>query len=366
MRFRTLYCPGNPESSGTAGPIIPVYSHPEEKSMTRIAINGLGRIGRLVLRHYMEAAPEGVEIVAANDLVPTDDLAYLLKYDSVHGRASFPVTASPDSLQLGSRTVRITAMTEPEKLPWQEMGVDVVLECTGRFIHHKDASRHLDAGAGRVLISAPSPDADYTVVKGVNEEGLDPDRHRIISNASCTTNSLAPAMKVLLDNFGVEMALVTTIHGYTATQGLVDRPDKKAIRGRAAAVNLIPTSTGSDIATARVLPELEGRLRAIAVRAPVPDGALTDINAVLGQEVTVAEVNSAFQQAAAGGALKGILGYSEEELVSADIIGDPRSGIVHALSTRVVRGKMVKVQVWYDNEFGYSRRLLEVASELVK
>ncbi len=332
--------------------------------MTRIAINGLGRIGRLVLRHYLETAPEGVEIVAANDLVPTDDLAYLLKYDSVHGRAVFPITATSDSLQLGDHTIRITAITEPEKLPWKEMKVDVVLECTGRFIHHKDASRHLDAGAGRVLISAPSPDADYTIVMGVNEDGFDPDRHKIISNASCTTNSLVPAMKVLLDNFGVEMALVTTIHAYTATQGLVDRPAKKAIRGRAAAVNLIPTSTGSDIATARVLPELEGRLRAIAVRAPVPDGALTDINAVLNKEVTIEKINNAFQKAATQGPLKGILGYSEEELVSSDIIGDPRSGIVNALSTRVVRGKMVKVQVWYDNEFGYSRRLFEVASTL--
>lgn len=332
--------------------------------MTRIAINGLGRIGRLVLRHYMETTPEGVEIVAANDLVPTDDLAYLLKYDSVHGRAGFPISATSDSLQLGDRTIRITALTEPEKLPWQEMEIDVVLECTGRFIHRKDAAGHLDAGAERVLISAPSPDADYTIVMGVNEDGFDPERHKIISNASCTTNSLVPPMKVLLDNFGVDMALVTTIHAYTATQGMVDRPAKKAIRGRAAAVNLIPTSTGSDMATARVLPELEGRLRAIAVRAPVPDGALTDINVVLNREVTVEDVNNAFQKAADQGPLKGILGYSEEELVSSDILDDPRSGIVNALSTRVVCGKMAKVQVWYDNEFGYSRRLFEVASRV--
>ncbi len=332
--------------------------------MTRIAINGLGRIGRLVLRHYLEDAPGEVEIVAANDLVPTDDLAYLLRYDSVHGRASFPVSATSDSLELGDHTIRITAITEPEKLPWREMNIDVVLECTGRFVHRKDAARHLEAGAGRVLISAPSPDADYTVVMGVNDAGYDPDKHRIVSNASCTTNSLAPAMKVLLDNFGVDMALVTTIHAYTATKGLVDRPAKKPIRGRAAAVNLIPTSTGSDKATARVLPALEGRLRAIAVRTPVPDGALTDINAVLGREVSVEEVNDAFRKAAEQGPLHGILGYSDEPLVSADIIGDPRSGIVNALSTRVVQGRMAKVQVWYDNEFGYSRRLFELASRL--
>ncbi len=330
--------------------------------MTRIAINGLGRIGRLVLRHFMEAPPAGVEIIAANDLVPTDDLAYLLKYDSVHGRAAFPVTATPDTLRLGDQTIKITAMTEPEKLPWKDMDIDVVLECTGRFTHRQDAARHLDAGAGRVLISAPSPDADYTMVLGVNEGGYDAGKHQIISNASCTTNSLVPAMKVLLDNFGIEMALVTTIHAYTATQGLVDRPAKKPIRGRAAAVSLIPTSTGSDIATARVLPELDGRLRAIAVRAPVADGALTDINAVLQKEVAAEEVNNAFKQAAEKGPLQGILGYSDEELVSADIIDDPRSGIVHGLSTRIVQGKMAKVQVWYDNEFGYSRRLLDVAA----
>ncbi len=330
--------------------------------MTRIAINGLGRIGRLVLHHFMKAAPAGVEIIAANDLVPTDDLAYLLKYDSVHGRAAFPVTATPDTLQLGDRTIHITAMTEPEKLPWKDMGIDVVLECTGRFIHRQDAARHLDAGAGRVLISAPSPDADYTIVMGVNESGYDADSHKIISNASCTTNSLVPAMKVLLDTFGIDMALVTTIHAYTATQGLVDRPAKKPIRGRAAAVSLIPTSTGSDIATARVLPELEGRLRAIAVRAPVPDGALTDINAVLKKEATVEEINNAFKRAAGEGPLQGILGYSDEDLVSADIIDDPRSGIVHGRSTRIVQRRMAKVQVWYDNEFGYSRRLLDVAA----
>ncbi|HEB51599.1 MAG TPA: type I glyceraldehyde-3-phosphate dehydrogenase [Desulfobulbus sp.] len=332
--------------------------------MTRLAINGLGRIGRLVLRHYMEETPQGVEIVAANDLVPTRDLAYLLKYDSVHGRARFPVTATNDGLRLGDRAIRITAITEPDRLPWRELDVDVVLECTGRFVHRRDAARHLDAGAGRVVISAPSPDADYTVVMGVNDDGYDPDRHRVISNASCTTNSLAPAMKVLLDNFGVDMALVTTIHAYTATQGLVDRPAKKPIRGRAAAVNLIPTSTGSDKATAMVLPALKGRLRAIAVRAPVADGALTDINALLARNVTEDEVNEAFRRAAGQPPLQGILGYSEEELVSSDIIGDPRSGIVHALSTRVVQGRMAKVQVWYDNEYGYSRRLFELASRL--
>ena len=332
--------------------------------MTRIAINGLGRIGRLVLRHFMEAAPQEVEIVAANDLVATDNLAYLLKYDSVHGRASFPVHATEKTLQLGETTLQITAQTDPEKLPWQELGVDVVLECTGRFTHRQDAAKHLKAGAGRVLISAPSPDADYTIVMGVNDAGYDPARHTVVSNASCTTNSLVPAMKVLLDNFGVEMALVTTIHAYTATQGMVDRPARKPIRGRAGAVNLIPTSTGSDIATARVLPELEGRLRAIAVRAPVPDGALTDINVVVRKDVTVDAVNQAFERAASEGPLVGILGYSEDELVSSDIIDDPRSGIVHALSTRVVQEKMVKVQVWYDNEFGYSRRLLDVAALL--
>lgn len=332
--------------------------------MKRIAINGLGRIGRLILRHYMNEPIGEVEIVAANDLVPSDDLAYLVRYDLVHGRAPFSVEATPDGLKLNDRQIRITATRDPAELPWKALGIEVVFECTGRFTQREAAAHHLRAGARRVVIGAPSKDADFTVIMGVNHHAFDPQTHQIISNASCTTNSLVPPMKVLLDRFGVEMAMVTTIHAYTATQGLVDHPEKKKIRGRAAAINLVPTSTGSDIATIQVLPELTDRLRALAIRAPVIDGAITDISAVLAKPVTTQAVNEAFREAAREGPLAGILGYSEEDLVSSDIIGDLRSSIVHAQSTRVVGERMVKVQCWYDNEAAYARRMLDVALRL--
>jgi glyceraldehyde-3-phosphate dehydrogenase type I len=331
--------------------------------MKRVAINGLGRIGRMVLRHYMDMRPKDVELVAANDLVPPDDLAYLLKYDSVHGRAPFPVSPSGDGISLGDVSLKVFAERDPAQLPWKKLGVDVVIESTGLFTRRELAAKHLEAGARRVIISAPSPDADITIIIGVNESQFRPEQHKVISNASCTTNSLVPPLKVMLDKFGIERALVTTVHAYTGTQGLVDKPAKKKIRGRAAAVSLIPTTTGSDIATTMVLPELKGRLRALAIRAPIPDGAITDIVADLKKAVTVKDLNGAFK-AASEGPMKGILGYTEEELVSADIIDDPHSGIVHALSTVVVQESMVKIQVWYDNEFGYSRRLLDTIALL--
>jgi glyceraldehyde-3-phosphate dehydrogenase type I len=331
--------------------------------MKRVAINGLGRIGRMVLRHYMEMRPKDVELVAANDLVPPDDLAYLLKYDSVHGRAPFPISANGDAISMGDVNLKVYAEKDPAQLPWKKLGVDVVIESTGLFTKRELAAKHLKAGARRVIISAPSPDADVTIIIGVNESEFDPEQHKVISNASCTTNSLVPPLKVMLDKFGIERALVTTVHAYTGTQGLVDKPAKKKIRGRAAAVSLIPTTTGSDIATTMVLPELKGRLRALAIRAPIPDGAITDIVADLKKAVTVEDLNGAFK-AASEGPMKGILGYTEEELVSADIIDDPHSGIVHALSTIVVQESMVKIQVWYDNEFGYSRRLLDTIALL--
>jgi glyceraldehyde-3-phosphate dehydrogenase type I len=331
--------------------------------MKRVAINGLGRIGRMVLRHYMEMRPKDVELVAANDLVPPDDLAYLLKYDSVHGRAPFPVSPSGDGISIGDVNLKVYAERDPAQLPWKKLGVDVVIESTGLFTKRELAAKHLEAGARRVIISAPSPDADITIIIGVNESQFRPEQHKVISNASCTTNSLVPPLKVMLDKFGIERALVTTVHAYTGTQGLVDKPAKKKIRGRAAAVSLIPTTTGSDVATTMVLPELKGRLRALAIRAPIPDGAITDIVADLKKAVTGKDLNGAFK-AASEGPMKGILGYTEEELVSADIIDDPHSGIVHALSTVVVQGSMVKIQVWYDNEFGYSRRLLDTIALL--
>jgi glyceraldehyde-3-phosphate dehydrogenase type I len=331
--------------------------------MKRIAINGLGRIGRMVLRHYMDARPKEVELVAANDLVPTDNLAYLIKYDSVHGRASFPVEAAQHSIKMGGLSFDVYAEKDPANLPWKKLGIDAVIESTGFFTKRELAAKHLEAGARRVIISAPSPDPDFTVILGVNEDKFDPSKHMVISNASCTTNSLVPPLKVMLDNFGIERSLVTTVHAYTATQGLVDKPSKKWSRGRAAAVSLVPSTTGSDVATTMVLPELKDRIRALAIRAPVPDGAITDIVADLKKSVTVKDVNAAFKSASEG-RMKGILGYTEDEIVSADIIDDLHSGIIHALSTLVVQGSMVKVQVWYDNEFGYSRRLLDVVEKL--
>jgi len=331
--------------------------------MKRIAINGLGRIGRMVLRHYMEVHPKDVTLVAANDLVPTDDLAYLIKYDSAHGRATFPISSDEHTLKMGNTTLNVYAEKDPAQLPWKKLGIDVVIESTGRFTKRELAAKHLEAGARRVIISAPATDADITIVVGVNDNKFDPKNHSVISMASCTTNSLAPPLKVLMDNFGVERAMATTVHAYTASQALVDKPDKKRNRGRAAAVSLVPSSTGSDIATVLVLPELKDRLRALAIRAPILDGAITDIVANLKKSTTADQVNAVFKSVS-NGQLKGILGYTEDELVSTDIIGDRHSGIVHALSTQVVQGTMVKVQVWYDNEFGYSRRLLDVIERL--
>jgi glyceraldehyde 3-phosphate dehydrogenase/glyceraldehyde-3-phosphate dehydrogenase (NAD(P)) len=331
--------------------------------MKRIAINGLGRIGRMVLRHYMEVHSENITLVAANDLVPTDDLAYLIKYDSAHGRAAFPISSTEHTIKMGNTTLNVYAEKDPSQLPWKKLGIDVVIESTGRFTKRELAAKHLEAGARRVIISAPATDADITIVVGVNDNKFDPKKHNVISMASCTTNSLAPPLKVLMDNFGVERAMATTVHAYTASQALVDKPDKKRNRGRAAAVSLVPSTTGSDIATILVLPELKDRLRALAIRAPILDGAITDIVADLKKSTTAEQVNAAFK-AASKGLLKGILAYSEDELVSADIIGDTHSGIIHALSTQVVQGTMVKVQVWYDNEFGYSRRLLDVIERL--
>jgi len=331
--------------------------------MKKVAINGLGRIGRMVLRHYLTHPPKDIEIVAANDLVAPENLAYLLRLDSVHGRPPYPVRAEADTLVMGDCSVKVFAEKDPASLPWKALGVDVVIESTGFFTKREMAARHLQAGARRVVISAPSHDADLTVVLGVNDRDFDPDKHQVISMASCTTNSLAPPLKVLNDAFGIETVMVTTVHAYTATQAIVDRPSKKLRRGRAAAVSLIPTTTGAAVATTLVLPELKGKMDAIAIRAPIPDGAVTDLVVNLRADVTVESVNSVFKNAAEG-ALKGILGYTEEELVSADIINDIHSGTVDALSTRVVNNRVAKVLVWYDNEYGYSHRLLDVINRV--
>jgi glyceraldehyde-3-phosphate dehydrogenase type I len=333
--------------------------------MKKVGINGLGRIGRLVLRHYMTNPSKDIEIIAANDLTPIDDLAYLIRFDSVHGKVPYNVNFGSDSIQLDAKKIMILHETDPAKLPWKKLGVDIVLECTGLFRRRQDAAKHLTAGASKVIISAPSESADLTIVQGVNEQLYDPLIHHVISNASCTTNSLAPAVKVLNDTFGVEHLLVTTIHAYTASQALVDRSARKIRRGRAAAVSLIPTSTGAAKATGLVLPQLKDKMDALAIRAPVPDGAITDIVAELKRKVTVQEVNEAFKKVATG-ELKNILGFSEDELVSADIIGDTHSGIVDGTSTKVIDGKMVKVLVWYDNEAGYAKKLLELCEYISK
>ncbi len=329
--------------------------------MKKVAINGFGRIGRKVLYNYLTDTPEKIEIVAVNDPNPTEELAYLMKYDSVHGRAPFPVEAGADRLRFGSHEVRVLHERDPARLPWKDLGVEMVLECTGRFTERARSAKHLEAGASRVVISAPSPDADQTVVLGVNEGEYDPAKHTVISNASCTTNALAPAAKVLNDTFGVERLMATAIHAYTATQALVDRATKKPRRGRAAAVSLIPTSTGAAVATTRVLPELTGKMDAIAIRAPIPDGSVLDIVADLSRETSADQVNAAMKTAAEG-RMKGYLAYTEDPLVSADIVGDPHSGVVDGRSTSVVGGRMVKVLVWYDNEFGYAKRMVDIAS----
>ncbi|GBD93321.1 glyceraldehyde-3-phosphate dehydrogenase [bacterium BMS3Abin05] len=333
--------------------------------MKKIAINGLGRIGRMVLRHYMNNPVKDIEIVAANDLVPPENLAYLLHFDSVHRRTPYPVAAKGDTITMGDFSIKMFAEKDPASLPWREMGVDLVIESTGFFTQREKAAGHLRAGAKQVLISAPSQTADLTVVLGVNEAQFDLQKHQVISMASCTTNSLAPALKVLNDAFGIEDAMITTVHAYTATQAVVDRPSKKLRRGRTAAVSLIPTTTGAAVATTLVLPELKGKMDAIAIRAPIPDGAVTDIVAHLQKDVTVDSVNAALQKAAEG-PMNGILGYSEEELVSADIIDEVHSGIIDALSTRVVGNRLIKVLVWYDNEYGYSKRLLDFIEYIAK
>jgi glyceraldehyde 3-phosphate dehydrogenase/glyceraldehyde-3-phosphate dehydrogenase (NAD(P)) len=332
------------------------------KIMIRFAINGLGRIGRLVLREYARRGDPGLQLVAVNDLTDTDTLAYLLKYDSVHGRMAGAVAASAGHLHIGGQAIAVLAQPDPAQLPWRDLDIDWVVECTGRVRRREQAALHQDAGARKVLISAPAESADITVILGVNAAAYDAGRHHIVSSGSCTTNSLAPPLAVLLDRFGIETATATTIHSYTSSQALVDVAARKRTRGRAAALNLVPTTTGADKVVTAVLPALEGRFLALAVRVPIPDGALTDICANLSRDVTAAEVNAAMAQAARD--QPAIFGFTEEEWVSSDIIGDSRSAIVHGLSTRVLAQRVVKLQVWYDNEHAYACRLLDTLQQL--
>ncbi|WP_456409994.1 type I glyceraldehyde-3-phosphate dehydrogenase [Oceanithermus sp.] len=324
----------------------------------KIGINGFGRIGRQVFRILHE---RGLDVVLVNDLTDNKTLAHLLKYDSVYGRFPGEVTYDDDFIVVDGKKIHATATRNPEELPWGEMGVDVVIEATGVFRDREGASKHLKAGAKKVIITAPAKDPDVTVVIGVNEKDLKPE-HKIISNASCTTNSLAPVMKVLDEAFGIKRSMMTTVHSYTNDQRILDLPHKDLRRARAAAINIIPTTTGAAKATGIVLPQLAGRFDGAALRVPTPTGSISDITAVLARSVTAEEVNAALK-AASEGELKGILGYNEEEIVLADIVGSSYSSIVDAPFTKAI-DNLVKVYTWYDNEWGYSTRVADLV-ELV-
>ncbi len=327
----------------------------------KVAINGFGRIGRNFFRAAKKSnAP--VDIVAVNDLTDATTLAYLLKNDSVHGRFGGQVEIVDGDLVVDGDRFKVFSERDPDNLPWGELDVDVVIESTGFFTKRDLAAKHVEAGAGHVLISAPCGDADISVVLGVNDDKLDPAVHKVISNASCTTNCIAPMAKVLHDSFGLTQGMFTTVHAYTNDQKILDLPHKDPRRGRAAAANIIPTSTGAGAAVGVVLPDLNGKLQAKALRVPVPDGSITDLVATVEQEVTAAEVNAAFK-AAAEGQLKGILRYTEEPIVSTDIVGDPHSCIFDAGIT-LAGGNMVKIFGWYDNEWGYSSRLVDLVQRL--
>jgi glyceraldehyde 3-phosphate dehydrogenase len=327
----------------------------------RVGINGFGRIGR----NFWRAAnagdgDRGIEIVAANDLGDIATMAHLLKYDTVLGTLKDDVSVSGDTIRVGDKSIKILAEREPAKLPWRDLGVDVVIESTGRFTTGPTAKAHLEAGAKKVIISAPAKEEDITIVMGVNDDAYDPAAHHVLSNASCTTNCVAPMAKVLLDNFGIVKGLMTTIHAYTNDQVILDFPHKDLRRARAAAANIIPTTTGAAKATALVLPELKGKLDGMAMRVPVPDGSVTDLVVDLNREVTKDEVNAAFL-AAAEGPLKGYLYYTEDAIVSSDIVGSPASCTFDA-SLTMTFGNQVKVIGWYDNEWGYSSRLVDLAA----
>ena len=325
--------------------------------MVKVGINGFGRIGRNFLRAAL-AAKAPVEIVAVNDLTSIDTLAHLIKYDSILGRIDHEVSFDDNSLTIGGKKIRVFAEKDPAALPWSSVGADIVIESTGRFTKASDAAKHLTGGAKKVVISAPATDEDVTLVLGVNEGSYDPKNHKIISNASCTTNCLAPMAKVLHENFGIVRGFMTTVHAYTNDQVILDFPHKDLRRARSAATNIIPTSTGAAKAIGLVLPELKGKLDGYALRVPVPTGSITDLTVEVSKETTAAEVNSVMKAAAAG-PLKGILRYTEDPIVSTDIVTDPHSSIFDAGITKVI-GNQVKVASWYDNEWGYSNRLVDL------
>lgn len=331
--------------------------------MIKVGINGFGRIGRNTLRAAFGHSKYGkkFEIVAINDLGNTKTLSHLLKYDSIYGKFNGNIDLKDDGLEVNGHYIKFLSQVNPSKLPWKELDIDVVVESTGIFRKREDAKKHLDAGAKKVIISAPAKNPDITVVLGVNEQEYNYEKHNIISNASCTTNSLAPPVKILNETFGIKQGFMTTIHSYTGDQRILDFPHKDLRRARAAAVSIIPTTTGAARATALVIPELKGKIDGMAVRVPTPDGSLTDFTCLLKKETSVEEVNNLFKQASKN-SLKGILGYTEEPLVSTDIIGNPHSAIIDAMSTSIngEKGNFLKILSWYDNEWGYSCRLVDL------
>ncbi len=328
---------------------------------TRIGVNGFGRIGRLVTRATLERYPDRLEVAAVNDLTDDKTNAHLFKYDTSYGVYPGQVEANNGDLLIDGRRIKVFSERDPAQIPWSEMGVDLVVESTGIFTDGEKAAGHLQGGAGKVIISAPATNVDLTMVMGVNDSVYDKEKHNIVSNASCTTNCFAPMVKVLHEAFGIEHGLMSTIHSYTNDQAILDQRHSDLRRARAAALNIIPTSTGAARAVGLVLPELNGKLHGIAFRVPTATGSVTDFVVDLGREVTAAEVNQAFRAAAAG-ALKGILEYTEDPIVSSDVRGNPHSCIFDALSTIVMEGNMVKVMGWYDNEWGYSCRTADLCS----
>jgi glyceraldehyde 3-phosphate dehydrogenase len=336
----------------------------EQLMAVKVAISGFGRIGRNVLRAIAEAKRKDIEVVAINDLISTKDNAHLLKYDSVHGPFPGEIKVKDDSIDIGSGPIKVLAERDPRKLPWKSMGIDIVMECTGIFTDREKAAQHLEAGAKRVLVSAPSKGADITVVYGVNHDKMTTE-HKVISNASCTTNCLAPVAKVLNDLCGIKSGFMTTIHAYTNDQQVLDQAHKDMRRARAAAVNMIPTSTGAATAVGLVLPELKGKLDGTSIRVPVPNVSVVDLKFIPGRETTVEEVNTAMETAATQ-QLKGILGVTREELVSHDFNHNPNSATFDLTQTQIVDGRLVRVLCWYDNEWGFSNRMGDTAVAIGK
>ena len=325
----------------------------------KVGINGFGRIGRCIVRAVSQHPNAGFEIAHVNDIDEPKTLAHLLKYDSVHGTFAAEVTAAEGAIEVGGKRIGISAEKDPAKIPWKAAGVELVLECTGRFTDKADAEKHIQAGAKKVLVSAPAKKPDATFAYGINHQSYDPAKHHVMSNASCTTNCLTPVAKVLMETFGIEKGLMTTIHSYTNDQRILDLPHKDLRRARAAALSMIPTTTGAAKAVAEVIPELRGKLHGMSIRVPTPNVSLVDLTCLLSKKATVEEVNAAFKKAAQG-SLQGVLQYSEDLTVSVDYNGNPHSAIFDATSTAVIGDDLIKVLAWYDNEWGFSSRMVDM------